>query len=112
VQNQLPPVLITDGSAETDGSMQVARVLGHATATVKHDSMIGWKLIVLQPLDINNQPDEFPQLAIDPLGARQGDHVFFTSDTKYIQQLTKRKDSPIRFSVQGILDHPPAIRQR
>jgi len=33
--------------------------------------------------------------------------VFFTSDTKYIQQLTKRKDSPIRFSVQGILDAQP-----
>ena len=59
---------------------------------------------MLQPLDINNEPDEFPQLAIDPLGSRQGDHVFFTSDGKYIQQLTGRKDSPIRFSVQGILD--------
>ncbi|MFM7057967.1 MAG: EutN/CcmL family microcompartment protein [Planctomycetota bacterium] len=87
--------------------MQTARVLGHATATVRHDSMKGWKLVVLQPLDIRDQPDEFPQLAIDPLGARQGDHVFFTSDTKYIQQLTGRKDSPIRFSVQGILDRQP-----
>lgn len=105
-------VTTTAGSAETDGVMQVARVLGHATATVKHDSMNGWKLIVLQPLDINYQPDEFPQLAIDPLGARQGDHVFFTSDTKYIQTLTGRKDSPIRFSVQGILDHVPEVRQR
>jgi len=87
--------------------MQTARVLGHATATVRHDSMKGWKLVVLQPLDIRDQPDEFPQLAIDPLGARQGDHVFFTSDTKYIQQLTGRKDTPIRFSVQGILDRQP-----
>jgi ethanolamine utilization protein EutN len=85
--------------------MQTARVLGHATATVKHPSMEGWKLVVLQPLDINDQPDEFPQLAIDPLGARQGDTVFFTSDTKYIQQITGRRDSPIRFSVQGILDN-------
>ena len=87
--------------------MQTARVLGHATATVRHDSMKGWKLVVLQPLDIRDQPDEFPQLAIDPLGARQGDHVFFTSDTKYIQQLTGRKDTPIRFSGQGILDRQP-----
>jgi ethanolamine utilization protein EutN len=87
--------------------MQTARVLGHATATVRHDSMKGWKLVVLQPLDIRDQPDEFPQLAIDPLGARQGDHVFCTSDTKYIQQLTGRKDSPIRFSIQGILDRQP-----
>ncbi len=87
--------------------MQSARVIGHATATLKHPSLNGWKLIVLQPLDINNEPDEFPQIAIDPLGARQGDYVFFTSDTKYIQQLTGRKDSPLRFSVQGILDEQP-----
>ena len=93
--------------------MQTARVIGHATATLKHSSLDGWKLVVLQPLDINNEPDEFPQLAIDPLGARQGDHVFFTSDTKYVQQLTGRKDSPIRFSVQGILDEQPeAMKKR
>lgn len=84
--------------------MQTARVIGHATATVKHSSMNGWKLVVLQPLDINSEPDDFPQLAIDPLGAREGDFVFFTSDTRYIQQITGRNDSPIRFSIQGIID--------
>lgn len=87
--------------------MQTARVIGHATATLKHSSLNGWKLVVLQPLDINNEPDEFPQLAIDPLGARKGDHVFFTSDTKYVQNLIDRNDSPIRFSIQGILDEQP-----
>lgn len=93
--------------------MQTARVIGHVTATVKHSSLNGWKLVVLQPLDINHEPDEFPQLAIDTLGARQGDHVFFTSDTKFVQELTSRKDSPIRFSVQGILDEQPkAVKKR
>lgn len=93
--------------------MQTARVIGHVTATVKHSSFNGWKLVVLQPMDIQNQPDEFPQLAIDPLGARRGDYVFFTSDTKYVQQLTGRKDSPIRFSIQGILDdQPKPVKQK
>ncbi len=85
--------------------MQTARVIGNVTATVKHPSFTGWRLIVLQPLDIQNQPDEFPVIAIDQLGAGRGDLVFFTSDAKYIQQLTGRKDSPIRFSVQGIVDN-------
>ncbi|MFO1003824.1 MAG: EutN/CcmL family microcompartment protein [Planctomycetaceae bacterium] len=80
-------------------TMQTARVIGYATATMKHPSMTGWKLVVLQPLDINDEPDEFPQLAIDPLGARQA-IMCFTSDTKYIQQLVGRKDSPIRFSIR------------
>ncbi len=84
--------------------MQTAIVLGNTTATVKHASLTGWRLLVLQPLNINDEPDEFPVLAIDQLGAGRGDKVFFTSDAKYVQQLTKRKDSPIRFSVQGIID--------
>ncbi|MFN9717547.1 MAG: EutN/CcmL family microcompartment protein [Planctomycetota bacterium] len=92
--------------------MQTAKILGHVTATIKHSSLNGWKLVVLQPLDIDNQPDNFPQIAIDPLGARQGDHVFFTSDTKYVQELTRRKDSPIRFSVQGILDEQPDVKKK
>ena len=97
-----------NGKLKTENSLlQTARVIGHVTATMKHPSMHGLKLVVLQPLDINNEPDEFPQLAIDPLGARQGDYVFFTSDTKYIQEMTKRKDSPIRFSIQGVLDDQP-----
>ena len=93
-------------------TMQTARVIGYATATMKHPSLTGWKLVILQPLDINDEPDEFPQLAIDPLGARQGDHVFFTSDTKYIQQLVGRKDSPIRFSIQGIMDEQPEVKKK
>lgn len=79
-------------------------VIGNTTATVKHPSLAGWRLLILQPLDIRNQPDEFPVIAIDQLGAGRGDKVFFTSDGKFIQQLTGRKDSPIRYSVQGIID--------
>ncbi|MBL8814555.1 MAG: EutN/CcmL family microcompartment protein [Planctomyces sp.] len=85
--------------------MQTARVIGHATATVKHPSLNGFRMVILQPLDIQNGPDELPVIAIDHLGAGRGDLVFFTSDAKYIQQLTGRKDSPIRFSIQGIVDH-------
>ncbi|MEZ6040664.1 MAG: EutN/CcmL family microcompartment protein [Planctomycetaceae bacterium] len=84
--------------------MQTAMVIGSATSTVKHASLNGWRLLILQPLDIRDNPDEFPVIAIDRLGAGKGDKVFFTSDAKYIQQLTGRKDSPIRFSVQGVID--------
>ncbi len=85
--------------------MQTARVIGHATATVKHPSLNGFRMVLIQPLDIRNQPDEQPVIALDQLGAGRGDLVFFTSDSKYIQQMTGRKDSPIRYSIQGILDY-------
>ena len=84
--------------------MQSAIVIGNATATVKHSSLDGWRLVVLQPLDIEDKPDGFPFLAIDNLGAGKGDNVFFTSDGKYVRQLVGRDDCPIRFAVQGMID--------
>ena len=84
--------------------MQLARVIGNATATVKHPSLDGWRLIALQPLDINEGPDGFPFLAIDNLGVSKDDTVFFTSDGKSIREMVDRNDSPIRYAVQGIVD--------
>lgn len=84
--------------------MQLARVIGNATATIRHASLSGWKLTVLQPLDSRRQPDEFPVIALDQLGAGRGDLVFFTSDAKYAQQITGRRDVPVRFTVQGLVD--------
>ena len=43
-------------------------------------------------------------LAIDNLGARKGDKVFFTSDGKSIRTLTGRNDCPIRYAIQGLVD--------
>ena len=84
--------------------MQTATVIGNATATVKHPSLDGWRLIALQPLDINDHADGFPFLAIDDLGAGKGDMVFFTSDGKSIRQMVGRNDCPIRYAIQGIID--------
>ena len=84
--------------------MQAAKVIGNATATVKHPSLDGWRLIALQPVDINNEADGFPFLAIDNLGAGDGEMVFFTSDGKSIRGMVGRNDCPIRYAVQGIID--------
>lgn len=84
--------------------MQAALVIGNATTTVKHPALQGWRLIALQPLDIHNQADGFPLLAIDSMGAGKGDTVFFTSDGKHIREMVGRHDCPVRFAVQGIID--------
>lgn len=84
--------------------MQTARVIGNTHATIRHPSLDGWKLLCVQPLDIDDRADGFPLLAIDHLGAGRGDLVFFTSDGKAVRELTGRDDCPIRFAVQGIID--------
>lgn len=84
--------------------MQVARVVGSAISTVKHASMTGWKLLVVQPLTVDEKPDGEPQLAIDSLGANAGSRVMICNDGKGTRELMGSKNSPVRWFVMGICD--------
>lgn len=85
--------------------MQLARVMGTATATTKHPSMQGWRLLVTQPLAADGiSSDGNPQLAIDHLGAAAGDLVIISSDGKLTRSLLKSEQTPVRWSVIGLPD--------
>jgi ethanolamine utilization protein EutN len=85
--------------------MQLGRVIGNATATVRHPSMQGWKLLVVQPLAADGQsPDGDPILAVDNQGAGWGERIIITSDGKATRQLLNCETTPVRWSVVGIPD--------
>lgn len=85
--------------------MQTGRVIGTATATVRHPSMQGWKLLVVQPYGPDGRsPDGDPILAVDALGAGTGEVVIVSSDGKGTQQLLRSQTTPVRWSVIGIVD--------
>jgi len=85
--------------------MQLAKVCGKATATVKNDALSGWRLLVVQPLMADGKSaDGFPQLAIDELGAGVGDTVMFTTDGAAIREMMKTPATPVRYAVLGIKD--------
>ena len=85
--------------------MQLALVVGTATATHKHASIAGWKLLVVQPLLADGEaPDGEPVLAVDNLGAGRGERVIITSDGRGTRELLKSQTTPVRWSVMGIAD--------
>ncbi len=85
--------------------MLTARVLGTATSTVKHRSMEGWKLMIVQPLLADGStPDGDPVIAVDALGAGRGETVIVTSDGQGTRELLGHKNTPVRWSVLGIVD--------
>ena len=85
--------------------MLLARVLGNATATVKHPSMEGWRLLVVQALTTDGRtPDGDPQLVVDSLGASRGDAVIISSDGKWTRALVGSETTPVRWCVIGIQD--------
>jgi ethanolamine utilization protein EutN len=85
--------------------MQLGLVIGTATATIKHPSMNGWKLLVVQPqMNDGRTPDGDPQLAVDNLGAGIGQQVMISSDGAGTRELLGVEATPVRWSVIGIPD--------
>jgi microcompartment protein CcmK/EutM len=84
--------------------MQLAKVVGRATATVKHETLAGWRMLLVQPLDARGKPDGDPQLAIDNLGSRKSDIVMLTTDGAAVRDIVGKDNTPIRWAVIGIAD--------
>ena len=71
---------------------------------MKHPSMQGWRLLLVQPLTADGQGDGEPLLAIDNLGARTNDYVLLSNDGAGARQMVGHKNSPVRWLVLGICD--------
>ena len=85
--------------------MQLARIIGTATATVKHPSLAGVRLVIGQPLRHDREtPDGDPQLVIDTLAAAVGDVVVITSDGRMLRESLASDTTPARWSTIGIVD--------
>jgi ethanolamine utilization protein EutN len=85
--------------------MLTGRVIGTATATVRHPSMKGWRLLIVQPvLADGRSPDGDPVLAVDGLGAGRGETVIITSDGRGTRELLESDNTPVRWSTLGIPD--------
>jgi len=91
--------------------MQLGRVLGTATATVKHPTFEGERMLVVQLETTNGGPDGEPILAFDRLGARRGDQVLVTNDGRALQELLGMT-TPGRWSVMGLPDDRSGMRTR
>jgi len=82
--------------------MQLGTVIGSATATIKHDSMVGCRLLVVQPLNINRKAEGDPIVVVDKLGAGEGQTVVLNADGKFAREYVNHPKSPVRWTVIGI----------
>ena len=83
--------------------MQLGLVLGSATATIKHPSFEGQRMLVVQPVTASGQDDGEPVLVFDRLGAGRGQQVIITSDGAVLQSQLGR-NTPGRWSVLALPD--------
>jgi ethanolamine utilization protein EutN len=83
--------------------MKLCRVLGSVTQTAKHDSYLGHKLLVVEPVDAAGAPCADSYLAIDRVQAGAGDLVLVLTEGNGVRQLIDGQP-PIRSLVIGVVD--------
>ncbi|HMO63740.1 MAG TPA: EutN/CcmL family microcompartment protein [Verrucomicrobiota bacterium] len=84
--------------------MLLARVEGNLTATRKHPSFEGWRLVVCQPIARDGVPEGTPQVAIDALGAGMHQRVVISSDGAAARRAVGDERSPARWIIIGLVD--------
>lgn len=83
--------------------MQLARVIGTVIATVKNDSLLGRKFLIVQSLDKDLGPQGKPLVAVDSVGAGVGELVFWCRG-KEASFPFKRENTPTDCTIVGIVD--------
>ena len=84
--------------------MQIARVVGTVVATQKHGAFEGAKLLLVQPLTLDDQPRGTALLAVDSLGAGVHEKVLIVMEGRAAGQVLGRTLAPVDAAVVGIID--------
>lgn len=85
--------------------MLIARVIGDITATHKHMSHEGQKLLLVQPLELDQKtPRGDAVIAVDAVDAGKGEIVLLVTEGFSAMTSVGRPDSPIDLAVIGVID--------
>jgi microcompartment protein CcmK/EutM len=84
--------------------MQLAKVVGDVVATRKDGSLVGLKLLILQPLTPEREHAGRTLIAVDPMGAGVGEEVFFVRGREASFPFHPA-EPPVDASIVGIVDH-------
>jgi ethanolamine utilization protein EutN len=84
--------------------MQIARVVGTVVATQKHRKFEGAKLLMVQPLNLDETPRGNTLLAVDGVGAGVHEKVLIVLEGRAAGEALGRKGAPVDAAVIGIVD--------
>ncbi len=83
--------------------MIVAKVMGVAVSTLKHETLKTTKLLLVQPSDASGEPRGELFMAVDLVGAGDGELVIVSQGSS-ARLATGQTSSPIDAAIVGILD--------
>ncbi|HWB17320.1 MAG TPA: EutN/CcmL family microcompartment protein [Vicinamibacterales bacterium] len=84
--------------------MLIGKVVGTLVATQKHGKLVGAKLLLVQPLTLEDGPRGTPLLAIDSVGAGVGERVLVVIEGRAAGAALGRRAAPVDAAIVGIVD--------
>ena len=84
--------------------MQIGRVVGTLVSTQKHRKFEGAKLLLVQPLNIDDSPRGNALLAVDGVGAGVSEKVLVVLEGRAAGEALGRKGAPVDAAIIGIID--------
>lgn len=86
--------------------MMLARVVGNVVATQKKEDLHGKKLLLVQPVDLDGRPAGGAVLAVDGVGAGEGDLVIAIAEGGSARMVVGAANplAPIDVAIAGIVD--------
>jgi ethanolamine utilization protein EutN len=82
--------------------MFLAKVRGTVVSTSKDERLVGFKLLVVHRIGVEDEYVGLPQVAVDTVGAGVGETVIVTGGSS--ARVSARPDSPIDATIVGIVD--------
>lgn len=83
--------------------MMMAQVVGSIVSTQKDESLVGKKLLIVQPINSEKDTIRFQQVAADTVGAGIGDYVLLTGGSAARSTFTSSADA-VDYAIVGIID--------
>ena len=84
--------------------MILARVVGSVVATQKNRKLEGAKLLLVQPLTLDDQPRGPELLAVDGVGAGVNEKVLIVLEGRAASDAIEKKAAPVDAAIVGIVD--------
>jgi ethanolamine utilization protein EutN len=84
--------------------MQLGRVIGTVVSTQKHRKLDAAKLLLVQPLTLDDEPRGVPLLTIDSVGAGVGEKVLVVIEGRAAGEALGRRAAPVDAAIVGIVD--------
>jgi len=89
--------------------MKLARVVGNIQSTVKHEAYTGHRIMIVQPVNEELEPEGQTFLSVDFAQSGPGDLVLVAVEGNAARQLFMDDGAPVHSVIEGVVDRVDLI---